>query len=145
MSELFDIKTIMRFVPHRYPFLLIDRITEFEENTRVVAKKNVSINEAQFQGHFPGEPIFPGVLIAEHMAQSACFLLSKSAGSLDSSKVYYLGKIKNMSFRKPVVPGDTIETEVKIITAVGGMAMVDAVSKVDGVLVAKGELAFSAA
>jgi 3-hydroxyacyl-[acyl-carrier-protein] dehydratase len=145
MNGLFDIKTIMQFVPHRFPFLLVDRITEFEENVRVVAKKNVSINEAQFQGHFPGEPIFPGVLIAEHMAQAACFLLSKSAGSLDSSKVYYLGKIKNMSFRKPVVPGDTIETEVKIITSVGAMALVEAMSKVDGVLVAKGELAFSAA
>jgi 3-hydroxyacyl-[acyl-carrier-protein] dehydratase len=145
MNGLFDVKTIMEFVPHRFPFLLIDRITEFEENTRVVAKKNVSINEAQFQGHFPNEPIFPGVLIAEHMAQAACFLLSKSAGKLDKSKVYYLGKIKNMSFRKPVVPGDTIETEVKIITSVGGMAMVEAVSKVDGILVAKGELSFSAA
>ncbi|MDR0304683.1 MAG: 3-hydroxyacyl-ACP dehydratase FabZ [Chitinispirillales bacterium] len=145
MSELFDIKTIMQFVPHRFPFLLIDRIMEFEENKRVVAKKNVSINEAQFQGHFPNEPVFPGVLIVEHMAQAACFLLSKSAGSFDTSKVYYLGKVKNMSFRKPVVPGDTIETEVKIITAVGAMAMVEAASKVDGVLVAKGELAFSAA
>lgn len=145
MNGLFDVKTIMSYVPHRFPFLLIDRIAEFEENVRVVAKKNVSINEAQFQGHFPGEPIFPGVLIAEHMAQAACFLLSKSAGSLDSGKVYYLGKIKNMSFRKPVVPGDTIETEVKVVAAVGGMAMVEAVSKVDGALVAKGELAFSAA
>jgi len=145
MNGLFDIKTIMQFVPHRFPFLLIDRIMEFEPNTRVVARKNVSINEAQFQGHFPGEPVFPGVLISEHMAQAACFLLSKSAGELDTSKVYYLGKVKNMAFRKPVVPGDTIDTEVKIITAVGGMAMVEAVSKVDGVLVAKGELAFSAA
>jgi beta-hydroxyacyl-ACP dehydratase FabZ len=145
MNGLFDIKTIMQFVPHRYPFLLIDRITEFEEKVRIVAKKNVSINEAQFQGHFPDEPIFPGVLIIEHMAQTACFLLSKSVGSLDTSKVYYLGKVKNVSFRKPVVPGDTIETEVKIITSVGGMAMVEAVSKVDGVLVAKGELALGAA
>ncbi|MCL1946323.1 MAG: 3-hydroxyacyl-ACP dehydratase FabZ [Chitinivibrionia bacterium] len=145
MNGLFDIKTIMQFVPHRYPFLLIDRITEFEEKVRVVAKKNVSINEAQFQGHFPDEPIFPGVLIIEHMAQTACFLLSKSVGSLDTSKVYYLGKVKNVSFRKPVIPGDTIETEVKIITSVGGMAMVEAVSKVDGVLVAKGELALGAA
>ena len=144
MNGLFDIKTIMQFVPHRFPFLLIDRIMEFEANIRIVAKKNVSINEAQFQGHFPGEPVFPGVLIIEHMAQAACFLLSKSTGSLDTGKIYYLGKVKNMSFRKPVVPGDTIETEVKIITAVGNMAMVEAVSKVDNVLAAKGELAFSA-
>lgn len=142
---MFDIKEIMKFVPHRYPFLLIDRVLEFEENTKVVTRKNVTINEAQFQGHFPGEPVFPGVLMIENMAQSACFLLSKSAGELDESKVYYLGKVNKINFRQPVTPGDTMETTVEIITAVGSMAMVKATIRVDGKLVAKGEMAFSAA
>lgn len=143
--SLFDIKTIMEYVPHRYPFLLIDRVLEFEEHTRVVTRKNVTINEAQFQGHFPGEPVFPGVYIIENMAQSACFLLAKSVGSLDTTKVYYLGKVQKISFRKPVVPGDTMETEVTIIKSIGGMAMVEAKVMVDGKVVAKGEMAFSAA
>jgi len=140
----FDVKTVMDYVPHRFPFLLIDRIVEFDKDERVVARKNVSVNEAVFQGHFPGDPIFPGVLISEHIAQAACFLLSKSAGELDKSKVYFLGKIKNMAFKKPVRPGDVIETEVKIITKVGQMAMVEGISRVDGHVVAKGELSFSA-
>lgn len=142
---MFDIKEIMQYVPHRYPFLLIDRIMEFEADTKVVARKCVSMNEAQFQGHFPGEPVLPGVMITEHMAQAACFLLAKSAGGLEDGKVYYLGKINKMTFRKPVVPGDVIETEVEITTKVGSMCIASAKTKVDGKLVAKGELAFSAA
>ena len=142
---MFSIKEIMQFVPHRYPFLLIDRVLDFEPDTRVVTRKNVTMNEHQFQGHFPGEPVFPGVLIIEAMAQSACFLLSKSAGSLDTSKVYYLGKVGKASFRKPVTPGDTMEIEVTIITKVGTMAMVEATARVDGKPVAKAELSFAAA
>ncbi len=142
---MFDIKEIMKFVPHRYPFLLIDRVLEFEADTKVVTKKNVTINEGMFQGHFPGEPVFPGVLMIENMAQSGCFLLAKSAGELDDSKVYYLGKVNKVSFRKPVTPGDTMETTVEITTKVGPMAMVKATIRVEGKLVAKAEMAFSAA
>ncbi len=142
---MFDVKEIMKFVPHRYPFLLIDRVTAFTENETVTTLKNVTINEAQFQGHFPGEPVFPGVLMIENMAQSACFLLSKSAGELDDSKVYFLGTVNKVKFRTPVVPGDQMVTTVELVKAIGSMAMVTAKIKVDGKMVAKAELAFSAA
>lgn len=152
---MFDVKEIMNFVPHRYPFLLIDRVTEFTPvnvdaegaviEGSVTTLKNVTINEAQFQGHFPGEPVFPGVLMIENMAQSACFLLSKSEGELDNSKVYYLGTVNKVKFRKPVVPGDQMVTSVELVKSLGSMAMVKATVKVDGKMVAKAELAFSAA
>lgn len=142
---MFDVKEIMKYVPHRYPFLLIDRVTEFEAETSVTTLKNVTINEAQFQGHFPGEPVLPGVLIIENMAQSACFLLAKSAGGLEEDKVYFLGTVNKTKFRKPVVPGDQLITTVEMIKSVGSMAMVKATSRVDGKVVAKAELAFSAA
>ena len=85
---MFKIEEVMKFVPHRYPFLLIDRVKEFEPGARVVTLKNVTINEAQFAGHFPGRPIFPGVYIIENMAQSGCFLLAKTAGGLEDGKVF---------------------------------------------------------
>ena len=141
---MFDVKEIMKFVPHRYPFLLIDRVTEFEANTTVTTLKNVTINEAQFQGHFPSEPVFPGVLMVENMAQAACFLLAKSEGELDDSKVYFLGTVNKVKFFKPVVPGDQMITTVELVKAVGSMAMVKAKVRVDGKMVAKAELAFSA-
>ncbi len=140
---MFAIEEIMNNVPHRYPFLLIDRVTAFEPGATVTTLKNVTINEAQFQGHFPGRPIFPGVYIIENMAQSACFLLAKSAGGLATDKVYYLGKVSNATFRKPVVPGDQIFTTVTITKNLGGMAMVEAVAKVDGATVAKAEMSFA--
>ena len=142
---MFSIKEIMEFVPHRYPFLLIDRVLEFSKNEKLTTLKNISMNEYQFQGHFPSEPVFPGVFIIENMAQSACFLLAKSAGELDNNKVYYLGKVNKVTFRTPVTPGDQIETTVEIIKQIGSMAMCKAVAKVNGKMVAKGELAFSAA
>lgn len=141
---MFDIDEIMRNVPHRYPFLLIDRITAFDANRSVTVLKNVTINEAQFQGHFPGKPIFPGVLIIENMAQSACFLLIKSAGGATQERVYYLGKVNKMAFKKPVRPGDQLITSVTVEKILGPMAMVSAVSTVDGQEVARGELMFSA-
>jgi len=141
---MFDVKEIMKYIPHRYPFLLIDRVTEFEKDKSITTLKNVTINEAQFQGHFPGEPVLPGVLIIENMAQAACFLLSKSGGGIEEDKVYYLGTVNKTKFRKPVVPGDQLITTIEIIKAVGSMAMVKATAKVDGKLVAKAELAFSA-
>ena len=134
----------MSFVPHRYPFLLIDRVMDFSENNSVTTLKNITINEAQFAGHFPGRPIFPGVYIIENMAQSACFLLAKSAGGLVEGKVYYLGKVANATFRKPVVPGDQLFTTVTLTKSIGGMAMASAISKVDGTTVAKAEMMFAA-
>jgi 3-hydroxyacyl-[acyl-carrier-protein] dehydratase len=139
---MFDIEEIMRNVPHRYPFLLIDRVTEFAADTSVTTLKNVTINEAQFQGHFPEKPVFPGVYIIENMAQSACFLLIKSAGKIDTGKVYYLGRVNRVSFLKPVVPGDQLMTTVEITKVIGSNALVSAKSTVAGTTVAKGEMMF---
>jgi 3-hydroxyacyl-[acyl-carrier-protein] dehydratase len=139
---MFKIQEIMQNVPHRYPFLLIDRVTAFVPDQTVTVLKNVSINEAQFQGHFPGNPILPGVYIIENMAQAACFLLSKSAGGLQENAVYYLGKVAKISFMQPVVPGDQLVTTVVVDKKFGDSALVTAKATVDGKTVAKGELMF---
>lgn len=140
---MFDIEEIMRNVPHRFPFLLIDRVTEFEKDTRVTTLKNITINEAQFQGHFPNRPVFPGVYIIENMAQSGCFLLIKSAGAVDAEAVYYLGRVQKMAFRKPVVPGDQLVTKVEVVKKLGPTALVSCESFVDGKTVASGEMMFA--
>jgi 3-hydroxyacyl-[acyl-carrier-protein] dehydratase len=139
---MFTTQEIMKNVPHRFPFLLIDRILDYKENDSVTALKNVSINEAQFQGHFPGNPILPGVYIIENMAQAACFLLAKSGGGLQENAVYYLGKVKSISFMQPVIPGDQLITTVSVEKKFGDSALVNAKSTVDGKLVAKGDLMF---
>lgn len=139
---MFNIKEIMENVPHRYPFLLIDRIIDFKKDEYVTVLKNISINEAQFQGHFPGNPIFPGVYIIENMAQASCFLLAKSSGGLNQNTVYYLGKVNKISFMKPVTPGDQLVTTITVIKFLGRNAAVQAKSAVDGKTVAKGELMF---
>jgi 3-hydroxyacyl-[acyl-carrier-protein] dehydratase len=139
---MFDIEEIMKNVPHRYPFLLIDRVIEFSPNEMVTTLKNITINEAQFQGHFPGKPIFPGVYIIENMAQSSAFLLAKSAGGVDENKVYFLGKVSKVSFLKPVVPGDQLITTITVEKILGPSAMVKAKSKVGDKTVAKGEMMF---
>lgn len=139
---MFDICEIMRNVPHRYPFLLIDRVLEFQADQSVTVLKNITINEAQFQGHFPDKPVFPGVYIIENMAQSACFLLSKSGGGLQKGAVYFLGKVSKISFFIPVTPGDQLITSITIDKVVGDSSIVTARSTVNGKLVAKGELMF---
>jgi len=141
---MFTIEEIMENVPHRYPFLLIDRVVEFSANEMVKTLKNVTINEAQFQGHFPGKPVFPGVYIIENMAQSACFLLIKSLGEMDEQAVYYLGRVNRMSFMAPVIPGDQIITTVEITKILGVNAIVTAKAHVGDKLVAKGEMMFGA-
>jgi 3-hydroxyacyl-[acyl-carrier-protein] dehydratase len=142
---MFTIEEIMKNVPHRYPFLLIDRVLDFKANESVTTLKNVSINEAQFAGHFPGRPIYPGVYIVENQAQSACFLLAKSGGGLKENTVYYLGRINRMAFMRPVVPGDQLVTCVKIEKQLGANAMVSAESRVGDDVVARGDLMFAAA
>jgi 3-hydroxyacyl-[acyl-carrier-protein] dehydratase len=141
---MFDIDEIMRNVPHRYPFLLIDRILAFTPRESVTSLKNVTINEAQFQGHFPTRPVFPGVYIIENMAQSACFLLAKSAGGIDPDVVYYLGRVDKIMFKRPVRPGDQLITTIKIEKQIANTALVSAKATVDNELVAKGEMMFSA-
>ena len=142
---MFDIQEIMQNVPHRYPFLLIDRVLAYEANISVTTLKNVSINEAQFQGHFPGKPILPGVYILENMAQSACFLLIKSAGGKDEQAVYYLGRVNKAAFLHPVTPGDQLITSITVEKLLGGMALVSAESTVSETTVARAELSFAKA
>jgi 3-hydroxyacyl-[acyl-carrier-protein] dehydratase len=110
----FDIGAILDTLPHRYPFLLVDRILEMEENRRIVGIKNVTINEPFFQGHFPGRPIMPGVLILEALAQTGGVLAFKSF-TATSRPVVYLTGVENAKFRKPVVPGDQLRFEIEVL------------------------------
>ncbi len=110
--ELPDIKKIMEFLPHRYPFLLVDRIIEMEADTRIVGIKNVTINEPFFTGHFPGEPVMPGVLLIEAMAQVGAVMVLSQPDNL--GKIVYLAAVDKAKFRRPVTPGDQLRIEVKL-------------------------------
>jgi len=111
---LLDIDAIMKIMPHRYPFLLVDRILDLEPNKKVTALKNVSINEPYFAGHFPGHPIMPGVLIIEAMAQAGGILLLNTVPDPENKLVYFMG-IDGVRFRKPVKPGDQLRFEVEMV------------------------------
>lgn len=114
-----DVNEIMEMIPHRYPMLLIDRITEYELGKRAVGLKNVSYNEPHFTGHFPDFPIMPGVLIIEAMAQTSAALVVKTLGEDAQGKLVYFMSIDEARFRKPVVPGDTLHIEVEVQKARG--------------------------
>jgi len=129
---------IQNLLPHRYPFLLIDRVVEFERDKRVVAHKNVSINEPFFQGHFPGHPVMPGVLVVEALAQTGGMLYQLSNG-IGGNKIFYLVKIDNAKFTRMVVPGDRLELEVEIKRRIRNMAQYAGVARVDGKQVACAE------
>jgi beta-hydroxyacyl-ACP dehydratase FabZ len=112
-----DVRQIQELLPHRYPFLLVDRIEGLETGRRIVGLKNVTIGEPFFVGHFPGRPIMPGVLIIEAMAQVGAVLAFKSASDQDQKKLVYFAGIEKARFRKPVVPGDQLRFEVTVIQA----------------------------
>jgi beta-hydroxyacyl-ACP dehydratase FabZ len=133
-----DINEILDILPHRYPFLLIDRVLELEEGKRARGLKNVTINEPFFQGHFPGQPIMPGVLIVEAMAQVGGILAFKSANVRDRV-VYFMG-IDKARFRRPVLPGDTVEFELTVKKTRGTIWTFKGEAFVDGKLVAEAEL-----
>ena len=137
MAEM-DIQAVLKYLPQRYPLLLIDRVKECEPGKRIVAVKNVSANEPYFQGHFPGRPIMPGVLILEAMAQAAGLLVfsAKPPGGHDGSVYYYVG-IDNARFKKPVTPGDQLELEVKLERSLRGIGKFSCVARVAGVVVAE--------
>ncbi|MDT2986893.1 3-hydroxyacyl-ACP dehydratase FabZ [Enterococcus casseliflavus] len=139
MSAL-TIQEIKEIIPHRYPMLLVDRVEELEEGKRVVAKKNVTINEPFFQGHFPHEPVMPGVLIVEAMAQAGAVALL----SLEdfSGKTAYFGGLDKAKFRKKVTPGDTLILEVEIIKVKSAAGIGKGIAYVDGKKVAEAELTF---
>ena len=137
---MLGIEEIMRVLPHRYPFLLVDRIVEIDGNARIVGLKNVTINEPFFQGHFPGHPIMPGVLIIEAMAQVGGMLLM---GGLEDpeSKVVYFMSLDNVKFRRPVKPGDQIIFEIDLTQARGRVCKMHGVAKVDGEVVCEADMA----
>jgi len=129
-----DINEIQTIIPHRYPFLLIDRILEIEPFKRIVAIKNVTINEPFFQGHFPGTPVLPGVIIIEAMAQAGAVLLFREVKDREN-KLLYFTSIEEARFRKPVVPGDQLRLEVSVIKHKMGFAKLRGEARVDGQLV----------
>jgi len=135
------IEQIKEFLPHRYPFLLIDRVVEFEKDKRIVAIKNVTANEPFFPGHFPHYAVMPGVLVVEAMAQAAAVLSLRSLGLKNDGKwVYYFVGIDGARFKRPVVPGDTLTLEVKYDRGRATMAKYVGVAKVGGVVAAEAEL-----
>ncbi len=136
-----DIHEVMKYLPHRYPFLLVDRVLELEPGKRIRALKNVTINEPFFQGHFPHHPIMPGVLIIEALAQAAATLTLHSMGQERSdSSVYYFVGIDAARFKKPVTAGDQLVLEVEILRQVKGVWKYAARASVDGQVATEAEL-----
>ncbi|MDD4013564.1 MAG: 3-hydroxyacyl-ACP dehydratase FabZ [Candidatus Omnitrophica bacterium] len=146
-SKELNIKQIMKLLPHRYPFLLVDRVLDWEKDQWIKAVKNVSMNELFFQGHFPGEPIMPGVLQIEALAQTGGILALLSAGKENSSeKIALFMTIDKAKFRKPVVPGDQLTLQVNIIKKVrGSIIQSHGEVSVDGKVVSEANLMFSIA
>jgi 3-hydroxyacyl-[acyl-carrier-protein] dehydratase len=134
---MMDVKEIMKCLPHRYPFLLVDRIVSFEKDASITGIKNVTFNEEFFQGHFPGEPIMPGVLIVEALAQTAGILAINSLEKKIAG-VYFMS-IEKAKFRKPVVPGDQLVIEVKVLKQRGGVWRFSGVARVDDKVVSEAE------
>jgi len=140
-QKLPDITQIQALIPHRYPFLLVDRVVAIDyEKRTIVATKNVTINEPFFQGHFPSQPIMPGVLIIEAMAQAGGVLTQLTLGRDAQSKLFYMVKVDKARFTKQVVPGDVLEMHVEIKRVIRNMAVYDCVAKVDGEVVACAEV-----
>ncbi len=137
-----DVIKIQSLLPHRYPFLLVDRVIELEPHKRIRAIKNVTINEPFFQGHFPGHPVMPGVLVVEAMAQAGGLLtqLSLENAPEKSEKLFYLVKVDNARFSKMVVPGDQLDMEVILKRTIRNMAMYECVARVDGQVAASAEI-----
>jgi beta-hydroxyacyl-ACP dehydratase FabZ len=138
-TPVFDIEKIMGMLPHRYPFLLVDRVLEIDPGATIVALKNVTCNEPFFQGHFPQHKIMPGVLIIEAMAQAGGVLLFHSIEEPEE-KLVFLSKINNAKFRKPVVPGDQLEIHVTLLKFKKGFCQIEAKAYVDGQVVAESEI-----
>ncbi len=138
-KRLFDIEKILKFLPHRYPFLLVDRVLEMEKGKSIVAIKNVTYNEPFFQGHFPHLKVMPGVLVAEAIAQAGGILLYHSIPNPEKVLVF-LSAIKNAKFRRPVVPGDQMRIEAEILKLRSKFCYVKGNASVDGESVAEGEV-----
>ncbi|HET6783672.1 MAG TPA: 3-hydroxyacyl-ACP dehydratase FabZ [Pseudoxanthomonas sp.] len=135
-----DVTRIQQLLPHRYPFLLVDRVVEFEAHKSIVALKNVSINEPFFQGHFSGHPVMPGVLVIEALAQAGGVLTQLSRGTVADNKLFYLVKIDNARFSRMVVPGDVLELHVQIKRIIRTMTFYTCVARVGGEEVASADV-----
>lgn len=140
MKKGYDILRIMNLLPHRYPFLLVDRILEIEPGEKIIALKNVTVNEPFFQGHFPGNPIMPGVLIVEAMAQAGGVLAFDAMPESEQGAVVYFMGMDKVKFRKPVVPGDQLIFEVKLLRKRLKAIKMSGTATVDQTLVAEAEL-----
>ncbi len=139
--ESFDIHEVLKYLPHRYPFLLIDRVLSYEAGKSLVGLKNVTFNEPFFQGHFPQHPIMPGVLILEALAQASGILAFRTTDTKPSDgTLYYFVGIDKARFKQPVMPGDQLKLEVEVIRAIHSVWKFHAVAKVDGEVVASAEL-----
>ncbi|EGR4341309.1 3-hydroxyacyl-ACP dehydratase FabZ [Vibrio cholerae] len=139
-KKTMNITEIQSLLPHRYPFLLIDRVTDYEEGKYLIGLKNVSVNEPQFTGHFPQLPVFPGVLILEAMAQATGLLAFKTFGAPKENELYYFASIDEAKFRKPVTPGDQLMIEVEFLKERRGIALFNGMAKVDGDVVCSAQL-----
>ncbi len=137
--EVADIETVLKFLPHRYPFLMVDRVIDIRGDEHGIGIKNVTFNEPHFQGHFPDNPVFPGVLMIEGMAQTAGVLCIAATSSTRPKSVFFL-TIDKAKFRKPVRPGDTIEYHMRKIAQRKNMWWYRGEAKVDGQVVAEGEV-----
>jgi 3-hydroxyacyl-[acyl-carrier-protein] dehydratase len=137
-----DVACILHLLPHRYPFLLVDRVIELEPHQRIRALKNVTFNEPFFQGHFPGRPVMPGVLVIEAMAQAGGLLtqLSQPRDACQEGKLFYLVKVDNARFNRMVVPGDQLDIEVSVKRVIRNMALYACSARVDGKVVASAEI-----
>jgi 3-hydroxyacyl-[acyl-carrier-protein] dehydratase len=132
-----DISNISRYLPHRYPFLLIDRVVEVQSGESILAYKNLSVNEPFFDGHFPGNPVFPGVLLLEAMAQAAGILGFYSQGkTIDDGSTYYFAGVDNLRFKRTCVPGDRVMLRATVVSQRRGIWKFDVSSDVDGELAA---------
>ncbi|MBT8115769.1 MAG: 3-hydroxyacyl-ACP dehydratase FabZ [Arenicella sp.] len=139
-----DIHEIKNHLPHRYPFLLVDRVVSAVPNEELVAYKNVTYNEPFFEGHFPSRPVMPGVLIVEALAQASALMASYGSGSIASeNRVYYFTGIDKARFKRPVEPGDQLFFEVKLLRQIKNMWKCKGEAKVDGHVVASAELMFT--
>lgn len=134
-----DVQKIASILPHRYPFLLVDRVISIEPMKKLVAVKCVTVNEPHFNGHFPGHPVMPGVLILEALAQAAGLLARASMSEDTTAKMPYLMGIDNARFRRPVVPGDRVELHVEVVKRKGDVWREKGQAIVDGVVVAEAE------
>jgi 3-hydroxyacyl-[acyl-carrier-protein] dehydratase len=136
---MMDIQEIQALLPHRYPFLLVDRVVEIVPGQKIVAFKNVTMNEPFFNGHFPGHPVMPGVLILEALAQASAILAYKTENLDPLQSVSYLMSVDGARFRKPVVPGDRLQLNIEVLRHKGAVWKTKGTATVDGAKVAEGE------